>query len=160
MARPKGSKNKPRSISLVSAKALREMDNEFIESAYKILLSDPNNIPKPKTAMEQLFMSVYTRAIDPEDKTSHQHAKLIMERVIPQRKQVEHLGEQDAHRLGVNINVITEKANEREPIEHESIGGSEPHRPELEGGRVEEQSETEPESRTDPESPKRVLTIR
>ena len=111
--------------------------------------------------MEQLFMSVYTRAIDPEDKTSHQHAKLIMERVIPQRKQVEHLGEQDAHRLGVNINVITEKANEqREPIEHESIGGTESDRSELSGGCVEEQPEAESESRTDPKSPKRVLKIR
>jgi hypothetical protein len=68
-----------------------------------------------------------------EDKTSHQYAKLIYERAIPQRKQVEHLGDADAQRLGVNINVITEKAemaeeeNDGITIEHEPVGREEPH---------------------------------
>lgn len=123
-------------------KALRDMDHDFIESAYKFLSSPHDNLPKPITAMEKLFLHTYQMALA-EDKTSHQYAKLIFERVIPQRKQVEHLGELDAQ-MGVNINVITEKvANEqREPIEHEPIGRQEHDGGELYGGCAQEQPRT------------------
>ncbi len=110
--RPHGSKNKPRGGSPVIHKALRDMDHSFIECAYKYLSSDCDNMPKPRTAMDRLFLNTYEQALAGE-KTSHQYTKLILERVIPQRKQVEHLGETDAQRLGVNINVITEKAEEQ-----------------------------------------------
>ena len=85
--------------------------------------------------INQIYSNRYRkRAIDPEDKTAHQFAKLLFERAIPQRKQVEHLGELDAQRLGVNINVITNKAkeiiDESITIEHESVGRQESHGPE------------------------------
>jgi len=116
-------------------KALSDMGNSFAESAYKYLSADCDNLPKPKTAMDKLMEHSFKMAIS-GDKTAHQYAKLIFERAIPQRKQVEHLGEADAQRLGVNINVITEKANDESfTIEHESEGRKESLRPESIGKR-------------------------
>ena len=130
-----GSKNKPRAKNVTEFKALADMGTAFAESAYRILSSDPDKPVTPKTKMEVLVLSCFTRAIDPEDKTAHQFAKLLFERAIPQRKQVEHLGELDAQRLGVNINVITNKAkeiiDESITIEHESVNGKESSGPEL-----------------------------
>ena len=140
--RIKGSKNKPKAPPVIY-KALREMDHGFIESMYALLTSPVDKLPTPKTAMDKLCLNTYEMALA-GDKTSHQYSKLILERVIPQRKQVEHLGETDAQRLGVNINVITEQANE-EPgitIEHESERGQESHGGQNDGGL----SESEPES--------------
>ncbi len=145
--RPAGSKNKPKS-PLVVRKALREMDHGFVESAYKFLSAPHDNMPKPTTAMEKLILNTYEMAIA-GDKTSHQYAKLLLERVIPQRKQVEHLGETDAQRLGVNINVITEKATEddhngKEPgitIEHEPGRREQSHGNADDGGRTEGEPE-------------------
>lgn len=118
--RIKGSKNKPKAPPVIF-KALRDMDHQFIEAMYTLLSAPVDEIPKPRTAMEKLCLNTYEMALS-GDKTAHQYAKLIMERVIPQRKQVEHLGEQDAQRLGVNINVITEQQADEKPnitIEHE-----------------------------------------
>lgn len=129
--RPKGSKNRP--MKPTTFKALSEMGNHFAESAYKYLCADVDSDPTPRTKMDKLFQHTFKMAMS-EDKTSHQYAKLIYERAIPQRKQVEHLGEADAQRLGVNINVITEKAQEGDEhgvtIEHESERREEPHGPE------------------------------
>ena len=133
--RPKGSKSarSHRNMKPAEFKALSDMGNSFAESAYKYLSADCDNLPKPKTAMDKLMEHSFKMAIS-GDKTSHQYAKLIFERAIPQRKQVEHLGEADAQRLGVNINVITEKAQEGDEhgvtIEHESERREESHGPE------------------------------
>ena len=125
--RPKGSKN-IRGIKPTEFKALSEMGNSFAESAYKYLTAPVDSDPAPITKMDKLFQHTFKMAMS-EDKTSHQYAKLIYERAIPQRKQVEHLGDTDAQRLGVNINVITEKAQEAEEdgitIEHEPEVGRE-----------------------------------
>ena len=129
--RPKGSKN-IRGIKPTEFKALSEMGNSFAESAYKYLTAPVDEDPPPKTKMDKLFQHTFKMAMA-EDKTSHQYAKLIYERAIPQRKQVEHLGDTDAQRLGVNINVITEKAALAEDekdgvtIEHEPERREEPH---------------------------------
>ncbi len=146
MARPVGSKNKPKD-PLTVRKALRDMDHSFVESMFVLLTSPVDNLPKPKTAMEKLCQHTYEMAIA-GDKTSHQYAKLILERAIPQRKQVEHLGETDAQRLGVNINVVTEKSEHEQAgvtIEHESVGREQPHGGQSERG----SSEIEPESEPD-----------
>lgn len=127
--RPKGSSTRGR-LKPTEFKALNDMGNSFAESAYKYLSADCDNLPKPKTAMDKLMEHSFKMAIS-GDKTSHQYAKLIFERAIPQRKQVEHLGEADAQRLGVNINVITEKVNESVTIEHEPEERSELSGPEL-----------------------------
>ena len=135
--RPKGSKSATsiRNMKPTEYKALSDMGNSFAESAYKYLSADCDNLPKPKTAMDKLMEHSFKMAIS-GDKTAHQYAKLIFERAIPQRKQVEHLGEADAQRLGVNINVITEKANDESfTIEHESEGRKESLRPESIGKR-------------------------
>jgi hypothetical protein len=139
VGRPKGSKN-IRGIKPTEFKALSDMGNSFAESAYKYLTAPVDAEPAPITKMDKLFQHTFKMAMA-EDKTSHQYAKLIYERAIPQRKQVEHLGDTDAQRLGVNINVITEKAelaeeeNDGITIEHESIGREEPHGPDGNGER-------------------------
>ncbi len=127
--RPKGSSTRGR-LKPTEFKALNDMGNSFAESAYKYLSADCDNLPKLKTAMDKLMEHSFKMAIS-GDKTSHQYAKLIFERAIPQRKQVEHLGEADAQRLGVNINVITEKVNESVTIEHEPEERRELSGPEL-----------------------------
>lgn len=135
--RPKGSKTRP--MKPTTFKALSEMGNQFAESAYKYLCADVDSDPVPRTKMDKLFQHTFKMAMS-EDKTSHQYAKLIYERAIPQRKQVEHLGEADAQRLGVNINVMTKKAAQAEDIEdgitieHESERREESHGPERLGG--------------------------
>ena len=129
--RPKGSSTRGR-LKPTEFKALNDMGNSFAESAYKYLNAPAGSVIKAVTKMDELMAHSFKMAIS-GDKTSHQYAKLIFERAIPQRKQVEHLGEADAQRLGVNINVITEKVNESITIEHEPEVRSELSGPELLG---------------------------
>lgn len=60
--------------------------------------------------IEQLIETCFDRATDRQDKYAHHFAKLILERVIPQRKQIENVG--DVSNMGVVINVTTEGKGE------------------------------------------------
>jgi hypothetical protein len=120
--RPPGAKNK-RKPNPVVYKALNDMGNEFVEACYKFLSADLDKLPKPRTAMDRLVLNTFQRATDPGDQYGHHFSKLLFERAIPQRKQIEHLGEMDASRLGVNINVHTERAEKGVTIDHEPLNG-------------------------------------
>lgn len=154
MARPKGSKNKPKQPPslLETKKALVDSEREFIVGLHSFLLEPPDNWRPPTNNFEMVIQNTVKRASDPEDKTSHQYVKLILERLVPQRKQVEHLGDLDAKAMGVVINVATQESkdgNEREPIEHEPIGREQPDGGSDIGGRDEKQPVTLVLSRED-----------
>lgn len=143
MGRPKGSKNKPKPMpSLPETKrTLVESERAVIVAMYDFLMAPPDDWPPPRNNLERVIQNTVRRASDPEEAAGHQYIKLILERVIPQRKQVEHLGDQDA-KMGVNINISTETpkhGNAREPIEHEPSGRRESHGTGLHGGREEKQ---------------------
>lgn len=155
MPRPKGSKNKPKQPPslLETKKALVDSEREFIVGLHSFLLEPPDNWRPPTNNFEMVIQNTVKRASDPEDKTSHQYVKLILERLVPQRKQVEHLGDLDAKAMGVTINVATQEQKPdgkiREPIEHEPVGRGESVRGTDIGGRDEKQPVTLVLSRED-----------
>lgn len=117
MPRPKGSKNKPKE-PIETRMSLVAMSNEFPISLFKYLLAPIDQPPKAETKMDQLVEHLIQRALS-DDMPSHQDRKLIFERCIPQRKQIEHLGELDAHKFGVEINIQTSEDRHGKIIEAE-----------------------------------------
>lgn len=68
-----------------------------------------NYMGGPEDRIQQLVQVAFERATDKEDKNGHHFAKLLFERVIPQRKQVEAVGDVDSRMNGITINVTTDK---------------------------------------------------
>ena len=126
-------------------RALVNSEREIIVGMYEHLATPIERWDKPKTSAELVIQNTIRRAASPDDRFGHHWAKLIWDRMVPQRKQVEHLGDSDARNMGVNINILAEgkkHGHEREPIEHEPVGRGQSHRDPDERGSTEEQSAT------------------
>mgnify|MGYP003121434372 CR=1 FL=1 len=103
MGRPAGAKNKTTTRSRMAAHSQRALADEMSIFLHHYMGAGSGKI-------EHLIETCFDRATDREDKYAHHFAKLILERVIPQRKQIENVG--DVSNMGVVINVTTEGKSE------------------------------------------------
>lgn len=105
MARPKGATSKTTAKTRMAAHSQRALADEMSIFLHHYMGGGTGKI-------EKCIEVCFNRATDREDKYAHHFMKLLLERVIPQRKQIENVG--DVGNMGVVINVTTDKLDHQE----------------------------------------------
>lgn len=91
--RPLGSKNKPK------PRFQLYKDARSLQDAARIYIQEES-----AESLEKVVKDLIKRALTADDKSAHHYHKLLLSRLVPELKQVEHVGDLDA-RGGITINI-------------------------------------------------------